>query len=268
MLIRQNQVFPEYRKEVSYLTEKYEYFKSIMVDGYVDELMKIRGYVSDSQRNLIRTMQLGYCTVSPLDYEEVFGLDYAKELGIITAQNNFLLDNRYIIPVEDIGGNLVSMIGYFNDTRKYITLPTNFFAKDCILFNFKQAYELSWKEYGGFVIIVEGIFDCLSLRAIGLPAVATMGATVGTVKCELLKYFKKVLAIPDDDKTGHKAFSTWKLPSTSTILKFNGGVVDIGGSKLKCKDMDNFVSWYDEDDVRELLLSFRDSKNAFEEVVL
>ena len=274
MLIRQNQVFPTYRNECSYISEKYEYIKSLFDDNYVNDLCAIRGYVGEHQRKLIQEMQLGSCSISPLELESVFGLQEGKELGFITQHGNFLLDNRFIIPVYDIGGNIVSLIGYFNDYKKYITLPTNFFSKECMFFNFRQAYDLSWREYGGFVILVEGIFDCLSLRAIGLPAIATMGATVSQIKCELLKFFSKVLAIPDDDATGHKALNRnspqgWKVPSTTTFLKFRGGMVDFGnGNKLKCKDMDNFVSWFEADDVRDVLLSFKDSKEDFEEFVL
>lgn len=273
MLIRQNQVFPTYRNESKYIREKYEYMKSLFPDTYVDELCKMRGYVSDDQRKLIKNMKLGYCTIPVTELQDVFGYE-GKEIGFITQKDNFLLDNRFLIPVEDIGGNLISLIGYYKDYKKYITLPSNFFSKECQFFNFRQAFELSWKEYGGYVILVEGIFDCLSLRAIGLPAIATMGATVSSIKCELLKFFRKVLAIPDDDATGHKSmdrcsYRGWKVPSTTTFLKFKGGTVDFGnGNKLKCKDMDDFVSWFDADDVREILLSFRDSKNDFEEFVL
>lgn len=139
-----------------------------------------------------------------------------------------------------------------------------------MFFNFRQAYDLSIREFGGLVFLVEGIFDCLSLRAIGLPAIATMGATVSQVKCELLKFFKKVIAIPDNDSTGRRALNRydkrygWKVPYNTTMIKFEGGFLNIGNDHLKVKDIDNFVSWFDVDDVRDILLSFRDSKEDIE----
>ena len=143
-----------------------------------------------------------------------------------------------------------------------------------MFFNFKQAYELSWRESNGFVIVVEGIFDCLSLRAIGLPAIATMGSSVSKAKGELLKLFRKVLAIPDDDKTGHIAINRysprgWQVPQNTTMLRFHGGEFGLpNGETVHCKDMDNFVSWYDMDDVREILLSYYDSKEEIEDLYL
>ena len=231
----QKEVFPNYRRDCADLAKIYEILKSLYNDTYVDELCTMRGYVGDEQKALITQMKLGYCSI------------------------------------EDISGNLCSLIGYYADYKKYITLPTDFFSKQCQFFNFKQAYELSWKEYGGYVILVEGIFDCLSLRAIGLPAIATMGATVSSIKGELLKLFRKVLAIPDDDEVGRKALNRysingWKVPSNTTFLKFYGGLFDVGGLKIHCKDMDNFVSWYDANDVRDILLSYRDSTEDIEEL--
>lgn len=265
----QREVFPYYRKCVSEFNNIYEILKSRFDSNYVDELSKIRGYVGEDQIKLIADMKLGCCEIE--DIEELGS--FSNELGLISQKGNFILNNRYLVPVEDISGNLVSIVGYLNDYRKYITVPAPFFSKECMFFNFRQAYELSWREYNGFVILVEGIFDCLSLRSIGLPVIATMGASVSKIKGELLKLFKKVLAIPDDDATGRKALDRysrygWKVPDNTTFLKFNGGTMDFNGTTLHCKDMDNFVSWYEAEDVREILLSYYDSREDIEELRL
>ena len=263
--MRQNEVFPYYRKCCDELEKQYAYIKSLYNDQYVDELCAMRGYVDEHQRNLIKEMKLGYCQIE--DTENLG--DMRRELGLVSKKDNFLLNERFIVPVHNVENRIVALIGYLNDTKKYITTPSPYFSKECMFFNFNQAYELSWREYNGFVILVEGIFDCLSLRSIGLPCIATMGASVSKFKCELLKLFKKVLAIPDDDDTGRKALDRysrtgWQVPYNTTFLKFLGGEVDFGTEKLHCKDMDNFVSWFEPDDVREVLLSFYDSKEDIE----
>ena len=246
--MRQNEVFPSYRKDIEEMNRLYAYLKSNFADNYVSELCSIRGYVSDennpsSQENLIREMQLGYCEIEDLEELRTF----PESFGLITKKENFLLNGRFLIPVYDISGALVSLIGYYPDARKYITLATSFFSKEVMYLNFRQAYELSWSEYDGLVILVEGVFDCLSLRSIGLPAIATMGSTVSKTKGELLKLFKKVLAIPDDDKTGRKALNRyskfgWQVPDNTTFIKFTGGYEMFNGNCLHCKDMDNLVS--------------------------
>jgi|GEM_PF-1597444 len=265
----QSEVFPYYRKCSRELTIQYEFMKSLFNDSYVDELCKKRGYVGESQRTLIESMELGYCEIADTDS---LG-EHRRELGLVSENDNFLLNGRFIIPIHDIAGDLISLVGYYDDWKKYITIATPYFSKELLFFNFKHAYELSWNHFNGLVFVVEGMFDCLSLRAIGLPVVATMGSDVSEFKGEFLRLFKKVVAIPDDDKTGRRALNRysrggWHLPSTATVIQFKGGTIRIGDEDLHCKDMDNFVSWYDEEDVKDILLSYATSKEEVEELRL
>lgn len=140
-----------------------------------------------------------------------------------------------------------------------------------MFFNFKQAYDLAWSQYGGMIIVVEGIFDCLSLRSIGLPCIATMGATVSPMKCELLKLFKKVVAIPDADVTGRKGLDTktgWQLPSTATRICLKLSPIQIHGETVKLKDIDDLVKLFDEEDIREMILEAARSNSALEYLVI
>lgn len=264
--MRQIDVFPYYKTCVEELESKYFYMKDLFNTSYAEELCEMRGYVGKEQKTLIRELNLGYCDI--VDTELLGSM--RKDLGLVSSKDNFLLSNRFIIPVEDISGHIVALIGYYPDYKKYITTPSPFFSKECMFFNFRQAYELSIREFNGLVFLVEGIFDCLSLRSLGLPCIATMGASVSQTKCELLKFFKKVIGIPDNDTTGRRALNRydkrygWKVPYNTTMIKFDGGYLNIGGNSLKVKDMDNFVSWFEADDVREILLSFRDSKEDIE----
>lgn len=272
--MRQNEVFKYYRKDVENLTLRYEYLKSLIEDETVDELCTKRGYVDKHQRDLLHELKVGQCFVQ--DIEELGDISVSKGLGLVTDKDRFLLDGRYIIPVEDVAGNLVSLIGYYPDVRKYITIPTQFFSKEVLFFNFHQAYELSWKEYGGLVIVVEGIFDCLSLRSIGLPAIATMGADVSKTKGELLKVFSKVLGIPDDDKVGRKSLNRhtkkgWQVPDNTTMIKLVGGEFILNPDDAPemqimehIKDMDNVVSWFEADDIKDMMLELAESKEEIE----
>ena len=264
--MRQIDVFPYYNTCVEEMESRYAMLKGLFNDSYVSELCNLRGYVGEEQRSIIEKMNLGYCDVVDTD---LLG-SMRKDLGLVSSKDNFLLSNRFIIPVDDIAGHTVALIGYYPDYKKYITTPSPFFSKECMLFNLRQAYDLSKRDFGGLVFLVEGIFDCLSLRAIGLPCIATMGASVSKTKCELLKFFTKVIGIPDNDTTGRRSLNKydtrygWNVPYNATMIKFEGGFLNIGGNSLKVKDMDNFVSWFDADDVRDILLSFKDSKEDIE----
>lgn len=263
-----SEVFPYYKNCCKWLKDIYSFLLENMEDGYVDSLCEIRGYISDEQRALIKEMKLGYCSV---DVDSLG--DHAGEVGLLSKKGNFLLDSRYIIPVYDVAGNLSALIGYYPDAKKYITTPSPYFSKEGQMFNFRQAYELSWREYDGLVFVVEGIFDCLSLRSIGLPAIGCMGATLSREKGELLKLFRKCIAIPDDDEVGRKSLNRyskrgWKVPENTIFLRFKGGFCQIGEEKLHVKDMDDFVSWYDVNDVRACLLQFKDCKDEVVDFVL
>ena len=272
--MRQAEVFPTYREMVKNLTSVYNDFKKSYALDSLELLCSARGYFPDSpQVKLAEEMNIGFLSVAD---DETYK-DKAENLALYSKNNYFILNNRFIIPVYGVNGDLVSLIGYFPDDRKYITLPTPFFSKECMFFNFKQAYELSYSDYDGLVFLVEGIFDCLSLRSIGLPCIATMGSTVSKLKCELLKMFKKVIAIPDNDKTGRLALNRydkrgWVVPPNATMLRFKGGELDLesptGPVIVKCKDVDDLVLWYDSDSVRDILLSYRNSTEDIADLIL
>ena len=105
----------------------------------------------------------------------------------------------------------------------------------------------------GKVVIVEGIFDALSLDMLGVPAMATMGANVGEYKGEMLKIFDKVLCIPDTDKVGLRAVQDWCVGDNATFLYFKG-MLDIGDTKVKYKDIDQLCNLMDSSAVQQVLL--------------
>lgn len=267
----QREVFPKYREYSRMLQEIYRYMKQTFAADSVETLCQMRGYpIGESSQHV-------FFEQSPCGYFETADTSvfkgYPEELGLFSKQGEFLLNGRYIIPVTSVNGDLVSLIGYYADYKRYITLSTPFFSKAAMFFKFNEAYKKSWEEHDGVVFLVEGIFDCLSLWSIGLPCIATMGSSVSAIKGDLLKLFRKVIAIPDDDETGHKALDRysrqgWKVPSNTVMVKFHCGDVEIGGVSLHCKDIDNLVTWFDEDFVKECLLSFVNSREEIDELTI
>lgn len=247
--MRQNEVLVKFREYSEMLTEIFNY---ISVNGSLDGLMEIRGY---TESYMLDTFQdIG---IAKLEEDVPKFRGYPKELGLMSKNDRFLLQDRYAIPVLAPNGvDMLSIIGYYPDSRKYITLPTPFFSRRVAWFNFYNAYQLSQQEgdWQYCCVAVEGIFDCLSLRALGIPCIATMGAEVSLEKAELLKFFKHVLAVPDADKAGRKGIEgRWNVPSNTVFLKLKGGLIELDdGSVRKVKDMDDFVLFYD--DVSEILL--------------
>lgn len=269
-----HEVFPEYRKMCDFNEAFYKELKSrFNPETDIKELCQLRGYAIDSdQYNLLEELNIGVCTL--LDKE--FRTETAKKYGYLNTSDFFLLDDRFIIPVRDICGNLVTLIGYYPDRKKYITVPTPFFSKELMFFNIDDAFIRSWEEFNGLVVLVEGIFDCLSLRSIGLPAIATMGSDVSYAKREILRSFNRVIYIPDNDTVGRRALNRydkmygWKVPANAVGVRLTGEVdfneegMSDDSKILRVKDTDNLVSWFDADSVRDCILQFADTK---EEVV-
>lgn len=265
--MQRNQVFPYYREYVKDLASCYEVIKEQQVVGTYTDLSVMRGYPEGyEQYNLLKDMNM--CAYQILD-ASVLG-DRRRELGVVTDIDSYLLDGRYVIEVHSPAGDLLTLIGYYPDYKKYITVPTKCFSKELLFFNIDNALQLSWTKYNGLVFLVEGIFDCLSLRAIGLPAVATMGNNVEQVKLQVLKMFRKVAYIPDNDKTGRRALDRndikhgWKVPFNAVALKLQGDYVMDDGEKVFVKDIDKAIALYDAQSLKDLLLDLASSPNEIE----
>ena len=266
MIIKGNNLFSYYKDICNFNEELYAELQSRFEEDSIDTLCGLRGYLLESEQATgLEEMGIGICTLIDEDWL------YRKELteyGYTTMGGFFLLDNRYIIPVRDIEGNIVTLIGYYKDKKKYITAPTPFFSKEIMFFNMDNAMLLS-EQYNGTVFLVEGIFDCLSLRSIGLPAIATMGSTVGAVKCDLLRLFKKVVYIPDNDYTGRKALNVvggWVVPSTAVGVRLSGSYTFNEGTEnesvLKIKDIDNLITFFEPDSIRDILLDIAENNRG------
>jgi DNA primase len=185
-----------------------------------------------------------------------------REYGLVDKSNEsrFLLSNRYIVPIRDIMGKVTALVGWYPDVKKYVTTPTYGFSKDGQFFNmecFSKSFNGDYPKYKdketgevlestGLVYLVEGIFDTLSLRALGLPALGNMGLDMSKMKTEILSRFGKVIAIPDNDNAGMgtnqylnalsgKGKNTaWEIKNEHVVVRLPNGV----------KDADDLVKGY------------------------
>lgn len=248
----------EVRKGLTTLVEKLS--NIFCTDELVEEIMVLRQYNTSFYADEMRAMfkEVG---VFKLDYvTEITMIDptitekQLKDYGLVDRNGNYLLKGRYAIPIRDIGNQVTAIVGWYPDSRKYITTPTYGFSKDGQFFNIEcyiDSVTGDFPKYNeevkdGLVYLVEGIFDTLSLRALGFPVLGNMGLEMSLVKSEILKRFGKVIAIPDNDKAGRstnkylnrisgktKKFK-WLIQNENVIVQLPKGV----------KDMDDFIKGY------------------------
>lgn len=246
----------EYKDYCNKFNAVWKYLKSCSKDfsTIVNEVCEHRLYFNSHDRwsKILSEVGIVYVSKDTCDYSRFKG-DEFKDLALFSKEGNFLLNERYIIPVRDMMGNIVALIGWYPDRKKYITTPSKFFSKDCLFFGLEQ---LKRTGLGKDYFVVEGIFDSLNLRSMGYNSVACMGISSSRVKHLLYGLFRKVVAIPDNDTQGRRVVKNdlWNLPRNGSYLKWVGKLeFDESSESIDIKDIDRFCSLFEEDSIRELL---------------
>jgi DNA primase len=136
----------------------------------------------------------------------------AASVGLIKPrQSNGHYDSfrsRVMIPIRNLSGRIMAFGGriYGEGDPKYLNSPeSSLFRKRSVLYGLDDAKESIRKE--GFVILVEGYFDQISLRIRGLAnVVAPLGTALGTEQVKLVRRFTcEVVTIFDGDDAGLRA---------------------------------------------------------------
>lgn len=153
--------------------------------------------------------------------------------------NKFLLgysDNQDMVTIPVMTPDGKSFVGFVarsvegKDFKNTPKLP-----KSKILFNLHRA------KLHDTVYVVESSFDAIRLDQNGVPAVATLGATISKKQIELLtKYFNSVIVVADNDDAGENM--------KDRIVESLGHRVQIIGIPQRFKDVGDMT----DSDIQEL----------------
>ena len=127
------------------------------------------------------------------------------------------------IPVHTPDGMCVGFVGRSVEGKEFKNTPK--LPKSKVLFNLHRV------KTSRTVYVVESSFDAIRLDQCGMPAVATLGASVNGTQIELLqKYFNDIIVIADNDEAGGnmKDKLVEKLGSRVTVLQLEKQYKDIG----------------------------------------
>lgn len=222
---------------------KYLQSCSFEPESVIDSLSELRGYSKESPMwSTLKRYGFVYVDVDTFNFEKLKSIDKG-DLGITRKDGDFLLYNRFIFPVRDMLGNVIALIGWQQGSeRKYVTTPSRLFSKGCMFFGMEQ---LSKTGLGKPYILVEGIFDSLSVRSLGLNCIAMMGISSTRYKQVMYSLFGKLLAVPDCDKEGRRVVlnNEWKLPESGKYIKLVSSSI---------KDIDDLIKLCDPADVTAL----------------
>ena len=156
--------------------------------------------------------------------------------------------NRLMFPVIDVRGSVIGFSGRIlgDGEPKYLNSPeTPVFSKSHNLF----ALNLAKKSKSGYIILVEGNIDVVSLHQAGFDsAVASLGTSLTPEQARLIaRYVKEVILCYDSDEAGKKAAQRGIGILEKLDLKVR--VLQVPGAK----DPDEYVRKNGSDAFRNLL---------------
>lgn len=131
-----------------------------------------------------------------------------KKLGFISSSNNFLFKNRIMFPILNFRSETIAYGGRALEEfgPKYLNSSDSVLYKKNRNLYFTKEFISSVKKKG-YVFLVEGYFDVLSLNQLGYSNSASPSGTALTVQQleAVSRYTKKILLCFDNDEAGLKA---------------------------------------------------------------
>lgn len=165
---------------------------------------------------------------------EIFHQDLMDvDLGLRNEKGNPIFSARFVYPIFGFDNEVLGYIGYDNESDiKYLLSSTLGFGKSN---TFYGMHMMRWIYSKGYIIVVEGIVDCLWLWSKGYPAIALQGNHLTAfVKQILLRFGMRVIFIPDNDETGLASIKYWlkDVPEASVIYITDGSDTDAWRRKI------------------------------------
>jgi len=131
-----------------------------------------------------------------------------KKLGFISSNDNFLFKNRVMFPILNFRSETIAYGGRALEDfgPKYLNSSDSVLYKKNRNLYFTKEFISSVKKKG-YVFLVEGYFDVLSLNQLGYSNSASPSGTALTVQQldAVSRYTKKILLCFDNDEAGLKA---------------------------------------------------------------
>lgn len=255
----------EFKDYVSRMSDAWEYMNTLgsRQEG-IAGVMRKRGYEGEAMRSTLERAGVVYLDGSLFSagVMKAFGTDLGLTVQTKNGGDFFLLSDRYVLPIRDMAGNIVALVGWNNDSKKYLTTSSKYFSKNTMFYGLENiARRRAGEGIGAF--IVEGIFDRLAVESAGGLAFATMGINTDIKKRVLYSLMGRVVGIPDTDSEGSEVVvnDEWRLPSGSSYFRWTG-TIDLGfGKPVSIKDIDDFMKIMDPDDAGEMLRDVYDTVN-------
>lgn len=175
---------------------------------------------------------------------EVFGREI---LEYDTYRNGICIwDNALIFPIRDVNDIVRGIAGFFpfeyvdeeSKQNHYAYSSQAVFQKGRFMFFPQGGLLKSIRDE--YILIVDGIFDAISLCGAGFDAAALMGSNVTPEIIMQLRFVKNVIVIADNDSSGYKLYDSLKKGIPNAIL-FKHGLSKDADDALKGENAEAFL---------------------------
>lgn len=235
--------------EIGFLEKTSSFYHRILLhpsSQHVVEYLEKRGFGLDD----IKEWNLGFCPRDSILTRALLkdntDIQIFLDLGILRVSQkkmqyyDFFYD-RFVIPILNHFGECVALGGrILDDTQKvpkYInSSESTLFSKSKILFNYYSATNHIVEN--GYVIVVEGYMDCMTLVKHGVRNVVAVMGTALTYDhlCSLSQITQRIILCFDSDSAGQQAIKKSFLSN----LKFPSLILEVI-ELPSAKDPDEFV---------------------------
>ena len=216
--------------------------KYVGVDASINDMetyiKRFTAYVKELQDRAGDRMLAEFCTIRqfPMELVKELGIFYIgnatemllptylseiEDFGVISPTNRRpIFHDRYVIPIKDIHGNVLNLVGYSkNADERYVYGTSKYYRRRETMWgleNLLYAYDV------GYAIFTEGITDAIRIRSLGYP---NTFANCGTHKSDfIMKQLNRcrygIIKIPDRDAAGQRALKKWQCNRSITLNSF------------------------------------------------
>jgi hypothetical protein len=200
--------------------------QDLCIRELVGEIRKIPENLKDKYVDYLK--DLGCFYVQSDEYmAEYFGPEIGDyRYGVYSFDGSCIYYKRLVIPIRGLDGSIKALCAYDNGNSfegEFIKYQySSKLVWDKGNYCFMSADDFRRAVTDGYILIVDGLFDKITLSILGYNAVSLMGSALTDVNCILLNFIDTKIVVPDNDQAGKKLYKTCKY-KLDNVLKFEQG---------------------------------------------
>lgn len=208
--------------------------------------------VADARRMPVKAIELAGGVFIPNDnfLVEFCGEEIKEEQYGCYTGDNCVWSNYVIFPIRNVANVIVGVAGF--EPFDYLsTKETNNYDLHYYSYSNKSVFPKGYYLYcpnddfnhaldDGYLLIVDGLFDAISLAYAGFNAAALMGSVLTPQILMQLRVIKKIVLLADNDEAGYKLFAKMKKHLPNVVLVKQGKTKDVD-ELLKSEFKEKFI---------------------------